>query len=133
MGPAMTKKTKHRKPTDAEMRILRVLWEHGEMTVRQVHEILSETETTGYTTVLKLMQIMTEKRILQRNTSVRPQLFQPTQAKQETQRNMLRDLVDGASGGWAGALALQALSIQKSTPEELREVRELLDRLEGDD
>ncbi len=127
---AMVKTTAHKKPTDSEMKILRVLWEHGELSVRAVHEVLSVSEGMGYTTVLKLMQIMTEKEILKRDTSVRPQLFKAKQAKQKTQRHMLRDMMDRAFGGSPGALALQALATRKSTPEELREVRRLLDKLE---
>ena len=128
----MAKNPSHKKPTDAEMKILRVFWDQGQMSVRRVFEVLSKSESTGYTTVLKLMQIMTDKGILVRDTSVRPQLFKPAQAKLKTQRNILKDMVDRVFGGSPGALALQALATRKSTPEELREVRLLLDKLEGD-
>ena len=123
--------TKRRKPTDSEMKILSVLWEHGaKKSVREVYEHLSQTEEIGYTTVLKFMQIMTDKGLLLRDSSVRPQLFSAAQPQQKTQRMILNDLVERAFAGSTGALALQALSTKQSTPEELREIRALLDKLE---
>ena len=119
-----------RKPTDSEMKILSVIWEHGPKTVREVYDLISQKETIGYTTVLKFMQIMTEKGLLERDASVRPQIFSASQPQQLTQRMMLRDLVDRAFAGSPGNLALQALSTRKSTPKELREIRTLLDKLE---
>ena len=120
-----------RKPTDSEMKILSVIWEHGPKTVREVYDLISQKETIGYTTVLKFMQIMTEKGLLERDASVRPQIFSAAQPQQQTQKMMLRDLVDRAFAGSPGNLALQALSTRKSTPKELREIRALLDKLEG--
>ena len=119
-----------RKPTDSEMKILSVIWEHGPKTVREVYDLISQKETIGYTTVLKFMQIMTEKGLLERDASIRPQVFSAAQPQQQTQRMMLRDLVDRAFAGSPGNLALQALSTRKSTPKELREIRTLLDKLE---
>ena len=119
-----------RKPTDSEMKILSVIWEHGPKTVREVYDLISQKETIGYTTVLKFMQIMTEKGLLERDASIRPQIFSAAQPQQQTQRMMLRDLVDRAFAGSPGNLALQALSTRKSTPKELREIRTLLDKLE---
>ena len=119
-----------RKPTDSEMKILSVIWEHGPKTVRQVYDLISQKETIGYTTVLKFMQIMTEKGLLERDASIRPQVFSAAQPQQQTQKMMLRDLVDRAFAGSPGNLALQALSTRKSTPQELREIRALLDKLE---
>ena len=123
-------KKNHRKPTDAELSILDVIWESGPSTVRQVYQILSEKQDMGYTTVLKFMQIMTEKGLLERNTTVRPQLFTPTQPQQQTQKALLRDLLDRAFRGSPGTLALQALSMRKSTSEELQEIRTLIDKIE---
>jgi predicted transcriptional regulator len=123
-------KKNHRKPTDAELLILDVIWENGPSTVRQVFQILSEKQDMGYTTVLKFMQIMTEKGLLERDTSVRPQLFTPTQPQQQTQKALLRDLLDRAFRGSPGTLALQALSMRKSTSEELQEIRTLIDKIE---
>ena len=121
-----------KKPTEAELLILDAIWERGKTTVRQVYEDLKERQTIGYTTVLKLMQIMTEKGLLERDTTVRPQLFWASRPRKQTQRMLLRDLLDRAFDGSPGSLALQALSLRKSTPEELREIRKLLDRLEGE-
>ena len=123
-------KKNHRKPTDAELSILDVIWENGPSTVRQVYQILSEKQDMGYTTVLKFMQIMTEKGLLERDTTVRPQLFSPTQPQQQTQKALLRDLLDRAFSGSPSTLALQALSMRKSTSEELQEIRMLIDKIE---
>ncbi|MEO2161769.1 MAG: BlaI/MecI/CopY family transcriptional regulator [bacterium] len=128
----MSSRTNSRKPTDAEMKVLSVIWEHGPKTVREVHGLISQKETIGYTTVLKFMQIMTGKGFLLRDSSVRPQLFSAAEPQRKTQGLMLRDLVDRAFAGSAGDLALQALSTRKSTPDELREIRALLDELEGE-
>jgi len=128
----MSTRAHTRKPTNAEMKILSVIWEHGPKTVREVHDLISQKETIGYTTVLKFMQIMTEKGLLERDASVRPQIFSAAQPQQQTQKMMLRDLVDRAFAGSPGNLALQALSTRKSTPKELREIRTLLDKLEGE-
>ena len=126
----MTDHPTNRKPTNAEIKILRVIWEHGTLSVRQVYDFLSQREKIGHTTVLKIMQIMTEKGLLARDTTVRPQIFRAAQPQRQTQKLMLRDLLDRAFGGSPGDLALQALSIRKSTPRELREIRDLLDKLE---
>jgi predicted transcriptional regulator len=120
----------HRKPTDAEFNILGVIWERGDATVREVYEQLGKTQDIGYTTVLKLMQIMLEKGILKRDTSVRPQIFRPARPRRQTQKLLLGDLLDRAFGGSPGSLVLQALSMKKSSPRELQEIRELLDELE---
>ena len=126
----MPNRSNGRKPTDSEVKILSVIWKHGPKTVREVYDLMSQKETIGYTTVLKFMQIMTEKGLLERDASVRPQIFSASQPQQQTQRMMLRDLVDRAFAGSPGNLALQALSTKKSTPQELREIRALLDKLE---
>ena len=119
------------KPTDSECLVLRVLWERKGATVREVFDALSDEHEMGYTTVLKFMQIMTEKGLLVRDTSVRPQVYRAAQSKLKTQRALLNDLLDRAFGGSPGTLALQALSTRRSSPEELREIRILLDKLEG--
>lgn len=121
-----------KRPTDAELAILRVIWEHGPSTVRQVFERMSADQDVGYTTVLKFMQIMTDKGLLDRDTTVRPQVFKVARSERQTQRQLLRDLLDRAFSGSPGNLVLQALSSRKSTPEERRQIRELLDRLEGE-
>ena len=114
------------RPTDAELAILRVLWEHGPSTVRQVHEALSDRET-GYTTTLKLMQIMTDKGLVTRDESARTHIYAAAANQELTQGQLLKDLVDRAFGGSAKALVLRALSNHETTPDELREIRQLID------
>ena|SRR5579859_6049938 len=120
------------RPTDAELAILRVLWSRGPSTVRDVHEELNQRAPTGYTTVLKMLQIMTEKGLVIRDETLRAHIYEARHSEQKTQRQLLSDLEDRAFGGSAAKLVLQALSGRKATPEELNEIRELLDRLEGD-
>jgi len=129
----MTKKSSARKPTAAEFNILRVIWERKSATVREIHDLLSERQDIGYTTVLKLMQIMTEKGLLERDTTVRPQVFWAARPKKQTQKVLLRELLDSAFSGSPSTLVLQALSLRKSTPDELQEIRDLLDALQEDD
>lgn len=120
------------RPTDAELFILRVLWERGPSTVREVHDILSSTQATGYTTVLKLLQIMTEKGLVVRDESERAHVYEARHSQQRTQRQIVSDLVDRAFGGSPAQLVMQALSGQKASAQELNEIRELLDQIEGD-
>lgn len=127
----MPRGNQSRKPTDAEFAILAVIWERGSATVREVYDDLSARQAIGYTTVLKLMQIMHEKGLLERDTGVRPQIYRPARPKTQTQKFLLRDLAERAFGGSPGELALRALSLKRSSPEELQQIRELLDRLEG--
>ena len=120
------------RPTDAELAILNVLWERGPSTVRDVHEALSTTQATGYTTVLKLLQIMTEKGLVVRDETQRAHIYEARYSEQKTQRQLLADLVDRAFGGSPAKLVMQALSGRKATTEELNALRELLDRMEGE-
>jgi predicted transcriptional regulator len=115
-------------PTDAELGILRVLWARGPSTVREVHEALQDG--SGYTTVLKLMQIMTEKGLVVRDESQRAHVYSAQATQQKTQRQLVTDLVDRAFGGSPAQLAMQALSSKKTSPQELAELRRLLDSLE---
>lgn len=119
------------RPTDAELAILRVLWERGAATVRQVHEVLAEARVTGYTTTLKLMQIMAEKGLVTRDESARTHIYAARLTRDETQQQLVSDLLDRAFGGSAAALVLQALSAGETSPEELRQIRELIDRYRG--
>jgi len=123
-------KRDRKKPTDGELEILRVLWEKGPSTVREVHRCLITSRGTGYTTVLKLMQIMTDKGLLVRDTTVRPQVYRPVHSRGQTQRQLLGDLLDRVFSGSPGKLVLQALSEKDTTPAERRKIRELLDQLE---
>jgi len=125
----MAKKGK-KPPTNAELEILRKLWDRGPSTVREIFRDLNEERPTGYTTVLKIMQIMTEKGLLTCDKSVRPQIYQVVRSKVHTQRQLLTELLDKVFSGSPGNLVLQALSSRKATPDERRKIRELLDKLE---
>ncbi len=125
-------KARNKRPTDAEVQILRVLWQQGPSTVRDVFSELAESREIGKTTVLKLMQIMTDKGLLIRDENVRPQVYQVARSQDDTQRQLLRHLLDRAFSGSPGNLVLQALSTKKTTPQERRQIRELLDELERD-
>jgi BlaI family transcriptional regulator, penicillinase repressor len=127
----MPKKPKLPKPTEAELAILRVLWSKGEATVREVHEALSTSQHTGYTTNLKLLQIMTEKGLVERNESARAHVYRPRISEQKTKGQLVGDLLDRAFGGATGELVMQALSARKASPEELRRIRELIDELDA--
>ena len=119
------------RPTDAELAILRVLWDLGPATVRQVHEALAEVRDTGYTTTLKLMQIMAEKKLVKRDESARTHIYQARLTQDETQRQLVSDLVDRAFGGSASALVLQALRAGSTSPDELAEIEQLIDKHRG--
>ena len=114
------------RPTDAELAILRVLWARGPSTVRQVHEALGEERETGYTTSLKLMQIMAEKGLVTRDESNRTHVYTARLTRAETQSQLISHLVDRAFGGSAAALVLQALNSEATTPEEIAEIRRLI-------
>ena len=118
-----------RKPTDAELAILRVLWTRGPSTVREVAESLGRT--AAYTTVLKLLQIMTEKRLVVRDESSRTHVYEAAYTEDQTQRHLVSDLMTRAFDGSAAKLVLQALAAGKATPEELDEIRKLLDTHRG--
>ncbi len=120
------------RPTDTELAILGVLWQRGPSTVRDVHEELNRENATGYTTVLKMLQIMTEKGLVVRDETQRAHIYEARHSEQKTQRQLLTDLADRAFGGSAAKLVMQALNGKKTTAEELSAIRELLDKLEGD-
>jgi len=116
------------RPTDAELAILSVLWDSGPATVREIHEQLGDG--VGYTTVLKFMQIMTEKGLVHRDASQRAHVYAAAKPREETRGNLVGDLITRAFDGSAGKLVMQALSSERATPEEIREIRRLLDDLE---
>ena len=129
--------TRHRsrplpKPTDGELAILRVLWERGPSTVRQVLEKLNRTqpEESGYTTVLKLLQIMTEKGLVRRDEAERSHVYEAARAEEETQQQLVRHLLDRAFGGAAHKLVMQALAAKPAAASELAEIRRLLDQMQ---
>ena len=118
------------RPTDAELAILRVLWERGPSTVRDVTVALQNERGTGYTTALKLMQIMTEKGLVQRNDSQRTHVYEAVAAAEVTQKQLVTDLLERAFGGSAQQLVMQALSSKKASSAELVEIRKLIDEME---
>jgi predicted transcriptional regulator len=120
-----------RQPTAAELEILRVLWERGPSTVRDVHHQLNAAKPTGYTTVLKLMQIMADKRLVRRDEKQRAHIYAAAIPREQTQRQLVHDLVDRVFGGSASRLVMQALSRRKTSPAELAEIRQALDDMEG--
>ncbi len=128
-------KQHHRRPTDAELAILRVLWDRGPSTVREVHEALGEARSVGYTTTLKLLQIMAEKGLVVRDESTRSHVYEARHPADETRGQLVRDILERVFGGSAPQLVMQALSAKRVSPEELAEIRKLLDELEreGDD
>lgn len=113
--------------TEGEMEILQVLWKTGPSTVREVHELLAVAKPTGYTTTLKLMQIMAEKGILLRDDSQRAHIYRPVFAKAEAQRSMLRQLMDRLFDGSGAQLAMQALTEKPATAEERKAIRKLIE------
>lgn len=118
------------KPTDSELEILQVLWQEGPCTVRQVNERLAENRDVGYTTTLKLMQIMHEKGLLTRMEEARSHVYEANVSEDETQATLLERFVDTAFRGSASKLVMQALGNHKSTAAEIDEIRKLLDQIE---
>ena len=123
--------SKQHRPTKLELTILRVLWEKGPGSVREIQARLSESRETGYTTALKMLQIMTEKGLVDRDETVRPQIYRAKFSQEKTQKQLLQDLIQRAFGGSVKALVMQAVSTKKSSPEDLEAIEKLLDRFEG--
>ena len=119
------------RPTKLELTILRVLWDAGPRSVREIQTILNESKPTGYTTVLKMLQIMTEKGLVARDETVRPQIYRPQYSQDRTQRQLLRDFIQRAYGGSVKALVMHALATRKSSPEDLDAIEKLLNRFDG--
>jgi predicted transcriptional regulator len=123
-------KTKLPRPTDAELDILRILWAQGPSTVRDVHGTLEKERTIGYTTVLKLMQIMAEKGLVERDERERAHVYKAALAEEQTQKQLVRDLVERAFGGSATKLVVQVLAAEKASAEDIRQMRALLEEFE---
>ena len=115
------------KPTDSELEILQVLWEKGDATVREVHERLAETKDCGYTTTLKLMQIMFEKGLVLRDDSNRTHIYKPNVSRDKTQKQLLNKMVDALFSGSHTELVMQALGSHTISRKELDEIQQLLD------
>ena len=118
------------KPTDAELEILRILWESGPSTVRFVNEKQNEKKEVGYTTTLKIMQIMTEKKILERDASQRSHVYTTRLKETEIQNQLLDRLLETVFGGSASKLVMQALGRERASKDELKKIRNMLDKLE---
>ena len=119
-------------PTPGELEILRVLWRVGPATVRKIQESLPVEKPAGYTTVLKLLQIMTEKGLVRREEENRAHVYEACQSEDQAQRQIVGDVMDRVFGGMAQRLVMHALTERKASPEDLAEIRRLLDRLEGE-
>jgi predicted transcriptional regulator len=118
------------RPTPAELEILRVLWDRGPSLVRDVQEVLCADRPTGYTTVLKLLQIMTDKRLVSRDENARAHVYSARLPQTQTQRQLVGDLVDRAFAGSATNLVMQALSTRRTSSAEIVKIRQLLDHIE---
>lgn len=121
--------TKSIKPTESELEILQVLWSKGTASVREVHEELLKTKEAGYTTTLKLMQIMHEKGIVKRDDSVKTHIYQPAISREKTQRHLLGKMIDTLFGGSPTELVIQALGNHKASADELEAIQKMLDNL----
>ena len=124
-------KTKYIKPTESELEILQVLWSKGLATVREVHEELASIKDAGYTTTLKLMQIMNEKGLVKRDDSMRTHIYQAAVNKENTQKHLLGKMIDSLFGGSSTQLVIQALGGHKATVEELEKIQAMLDKLKN--
>ena len=120
---------KNNKPTESELEILQILWQQESSTVRDVHEVLSKTKETGYTTTLKLMQIMFEKKLVSRDDSAKTHVYKAAVSKQITQKQFLDKMINGLFSGSSTQLVLQALGNQKASKNELEEIQKYLDDL----
>jgi predicted transcriptional regulator len=121
------------KPTESELEILQVLWARNECTVREVHEALYREDGGGYTTALKLLQIMHAKGLVERDESQRAHVYRAKVSKERTQKRFLHDLVQRVFDGSSSQLVLHALGGKRASRKELREIRELLNKLDRDD
>lgn len=121
---------KNIKPTESELEILNVIWDRGQATVREVHDVLETQKQSGYTTTLKLMQIMYEKGLLEREASGKSHVYKATIAREDAQGQMLQRMIDNVFSGSASQLVMQALGHHKSSPKEIEAIREYLKTLE---
>ena len=120
------------KPTEAELTLLNILWKIGPATVRQVHEAVSETQKTGYTTVLKILQIMHEKSLVIRDESNRAHVYAAANSETHTQSSLIKDLITRAFGGSTSKLVMRALN-ENTSKEDIQDIRKLLNELEKQD
>lgn len=121
--------TKQFKPTESELEILQVLWEKKKATVREVHEVLAASKDVGYTTTLKLMQIMHEKGLVKRDDSSKTHIYEPSVSREKTQKQFVGKMIDQLFQGSPAQLVMQALGQHKTSASELEEIQKLLDNL----
>jgi predicted transcriptional regulator len=124
--------SKFSKPTESEMEILQVLWELGPSSVREVHDILSETKDSGYTTTLKLMQIMYEKGLLSRNDEAKSHIYSSAIKKESVQKQLVSKMINGLFKGSPAKLVMHALGNHRASKEEIMEIKKYLDQMEND-
>jgi predicted transcriptional regulator len=123
--------SKQNKPTESEMEILQVLWEQGPSTVREVHDILSLTKDSGYTTTLKLMQIMNEKGLLSRNDDAKSHVYTPAVKKESIQKQLVSKMINGLFKGSSARLVMHALGNHRASKEEILEIKKYLAEIEN--
>lgn len=121
--------TKPLKPTESELEILNVLWAKGTASVREVHEELLKSKEAGYTTTLKLMQIMHEKGLVKRDDSIKTHIYQTTVSREKTQKQLVGKMIDSLFGGSSTAMVMQALGNHKASPEELEAIQQMINNL----
>lgn len=119
-------------PTDKELSILSILWDKGPSTVRQVNEEMAKEQRTGYTTTLKLMQIMSDKGLLIRDDSKFQHIYKPAVSEEKTQKQVIGDLLDRVFSGSAGKLVMRALSAKKVSADELAKIKKIIEEIEGE-
>jgi BlaI family transcriptional regulator, penicillinase repressor len=125
--------TKQIRPTKLELSILNVLWQKGPATVREIHAIVDESKPTAINTVLRMLQIMTEKSLVTRDDTVRPQIYRARYSQQQTQTHLLKDLIQRAFDGSVKEMVMRALSTRRLSPKTLKAMEKLLEEFEGDD
>jgi len=118
-------------PTDVELQILRILWDDGPCIARQIHDRLQAAKKTTYSTTVKMLSIMLSKKLVKRDESVSPQVYRAGVTRNSAGKSMVKEIVEKVYDGFASTLILQALRSGKSTPQELAEIRRVLDEMEG--
>jgi predicted transcriptional regulator len=124
--------TKQIRPTKLELTILNVLWQKGPATVREIHAIVNESKPTAVNTVLRMLQIMTEKSLVTRDDTVRPQIYRARYSQQQTQTHLVKDLIQRAFDGSVKEMVMRALSTRRLSPRTLKAMEKLLEEFEGD-
>jgi BlaI family transcriptional regulator, penicillinase repressor len=120
------------RPTKLELTILNVLWQNGPATVREIHAIVNDSKPTAVNTVLRMLQIMTEKSLVTRDDTVRPQIYRARYSQQQTQTHLVKDLIQRAFDGSVKEMVMRALSTGRPSPKTLKAMEKLLEEFEGD-